>query len=145
MQFPWLRAAALLCVFGFVSVFVFRLSETGGPESRRSCMAALVTCLAAGMLAAYPIGRAWGHGQLYIVLAAMLGSVIRLLIGAAGLAIIAVFTQLNKSWCVFYIGVYYVLFLLIDGVFAAWMLRHSEPKPFKEEQRVDRKWSDMAG
>jgi thiosulfate reductase cytochrome b subunit len=55
------------------------------------------------------------------VSAIMTGSSIRILICGAGVAIITFFTQINKSWYIFYIGIYYILFMAVDTGLALWM------------------------
>lgn len=133
MLFPWLRATGLLCFFAFVVIFIFRLSETGGPDSRRACIAAVITILAACLCGLYPLGKIWRSSVHAALIAIMIGSAIRLLIVGAGVAIITLFTQLNKSWYIFYLGVYYVFFMAVDMAFALWMLGHCKKTDNKEQ------------
>ncbi len=121
MLFPWLRAAGLMCLVGFAGLFIYRLSETGGNHSRQACLAAIITSGAAGLCGLYPIGKIWRREVMIAVAAIMTGSAIRLLIGGAGVAIITFFTQINKSWYIFYIGIYYILFMAVDTGLALWM------------------------
>lgn len=144
MLFPWLRVAGLLGLLAFVVLLIFRLSETAGHESRRACFAAIVTTVIGGVCSLYPIGKTWRRDMMLVLTAVMIGSAIRLLIGGAGVAIITFFTQLNKSWYILYVVIYYVLFLTLDSAFALWMLSYCGRKDNKE-QRVHGNLWDMVG
>ena len=121
MIFPWIRTAGLLFLLTFIVIFIFRLSETGGPESGRACIAAIITSVTAAVCSIYPVGKVWRKEILAVLTAVMIGSAIRLLIGGTGLAIIAFFTQINKIWYIFYVVIYYILFMTVDTAFAIWM------------------------
>lgn len=140
MLFPWLRVAGVLCLLAFVEIFVFRLSETGGLQSRQACIAAMILTAIMGTAGIYPVCKIWRRGILLAITAIISGSVIRLLIGGAGVAIIAFFTQLNKSWFIFYVFVYYILFLMIDTAFALWMLCYCRRSDDKERRVHDNLW-----
>jgi len=144
MLFPWIKAALLMLLVAFLVVFIFRLSETGGDHSQEACFAAMVTVGAAGLCSLYPIGKIWRKGVMIAFLAIMIGSAIRLLIGGAGVAIIAFFTQVNKIWYILYVAIYYVLFLMVDMAFALWMLNHCKKDDCEDRQVHGNLW-DMFG
>lgn len=140
MLFPWFRTGGLLCLLGFIALFIFRLSETGGKESCRACAAAMITVAVGGICSLYPLCKAWRRGIMVALTAVMLGSLIRLLIGVAGLAIILLFTYANKTWFVFYVSIYYIVFLTIDMVFALWMLNHGRRSDVQERRFNGNMW-----
>lgn len=144
MIFPWLRTAGLISLFTFVLILVWRLSETAGIESYHACTAAMMTTVLMGLCSLYPLCKIWREPVIVGVIAVMIGSAIRLLIGGAGVAIITFFTQLNKSWFVFYVAVYYVFFLIMDTAFALWMLNYCRRNDDKEHQVHGNLW-DMVG
>jgi hypothetical protein len=144
MLFPWIKVVMLVLFVAFIVVFIFRISETGGDHSKEACFAAIITAGAAGLCGLYPMGKMWRKGVLIAFGAIMFGSAIRLLIGGAGVAIITFFTQVNKIWYIFYVGIYYVLFLTVDMAFALWMLNHCQKDDQKDRQVHGNLW-DMVG
>ncbi|MHC4526157.1 MAG: hypothetical protein ACYSU8_11595 [Planctomycetota bacterium] len=125
LLFPWGKMTGAFLLFLLVSLFVYRLSEAGGIHVNRACLAAIVTATAGGGCGLYVIGKMWRKEIYWVLMGAMIGGVIRLLIGGIGTAIITAFTDIHRSWYIVFLGVYYVAFLVMDTGLALWMLRHS--------------------
>lgn len=141
MLFPWGRTAALIGVMGFLSLLIYRVSETGGPDVSRACLAAKAVAYAAGLTGLYLIGRMWRRDIYLIMISIIAAFLIRLLIGGSGIAIIILFTSVHRTWFVVYVCIYYVIFLIIDTGFALWVLRHAESN--KQEKNVHGNLWDM--
>jgi hypothetical protein len=126
--FPWGKVAGMLFLVVFGSMFIYRLSETGGTHVNRACLFSMIVAAAAGVLGLYAVGKTWGRDIYWVLTGVMLACVIRLLIGGVGVAIITFFTDIHRSWFVFFLGIYYLAFLVVDTWFALWVLRNSEIK-----------------
>ena len=115
-----------MVLFFFVSLFVYRLSETGGDHVNRACFAAIITASVAGVCGLYIISKMWRKHIYWVMIGAMFGAVIRLLISGVGTAIITSFTDIHRTWYVCFLGFYYIAFLILDTGLALWILRHSD-------------------
>lgn len=132
MLFPWGKVAVLCLLFFFSSVFVYRLSETGGIEASRACLMAMIVAGLAGGLGLYVIGKTWRRDVYFMLAGAMIAMIIRMLIGGGGVAIITLFTDIHRSWFVLFLGIYYLVFLVVDTWLALWVVRNSELKDRKK-------------
>ncbi|MCI0498257.1 MAG: hypothetical protein L0Y36_01050 [Planctomycetales bacterium] len=128
MLFPWGKVTGLLFLLVFGAMIVYRLSETGGIDAHRACLAAMIAAGVCGGVGLYAIGKTWGRGVYWVLGGVMIASAIRLLIGGAGVAIITFFTEIHRSWFVLFLGIYYMAFVAADSWFALWVLRNSEWK-----------------
>lgn len=128
MVFPWGKVTGILFLVVFGSIFIYRLSETGGTHVNRSCFFAMIVGGIAGITGIYAIGKTWGRDVYWVLIGVMVAAVIRLLIGGAGVAIISIFTNVQRSWFVLFLGIYYLAFLGVDTWFALWVLRNCELK-----------------
>lgn len=128
MIFPWGRVAAILFFVFFASLFVYRLSETGGFHVSRACFIALVIAVTSGLAGIYVISELWGKDVYMVLAGVMIAAVIRLLISGSGFAIITFFMDIHRSWFVLFLGVYYLVFMAVDTWLALWILRNSEMK-----------------
>ena len=130
--FPWAKAFGLLFLFVFVLLFVYRVSSTGGHDIEQSCFAAIIVSAVPGLVSFFVVANSWGKDAHGVLVSAILAFVIRLLTAGAGIAIITIFTGINRSWFVGFLGFYYLAFLGIDICFTLWMLRNSDLKEQKE-------------
>jgi len=126
MLFPWGRAAGMVFLLMLGMTVVYRLSQTGGVHIHQACLLAMVVAGTAGAVGLYAISRTWGRDVHWVLAGVMIAGVIRLLIGGGGTAIITFFTEVQRSWFVLFLSVYYAAFLAIDIWLALWVLRHSQ-------------------
>ena len=120
---PW---KLVFGVGGFLLLGVcvlLRFSEFGSPERIAACRAALILSGIAGAAGAWPIVTGWGKSGWRIVGGIMVGSSIRMLIGIAGIIIIMVFTDVNRTWLLFFLGIAYSLFLSVDTAIGIGLLK----------------------
>lgn len=143
MIFPWGKVAGMLFLVVFGVMFVYRISETGGAHVSRACLFAIIVSFVAGIVGLYAIGKTWGRDVYWVLMGVMLAAAIRLLIGGAGVAIIASFTNVHRTWFVLFLGIYYLAFLAVDTWFALWTLRNSEIKD--QERKIHGNVWDMLG
>ena len=141
MIFPWGKLALFLFLSVFGSMFVYRLSETGGIHVNRACLSAMIVSGIAGMLGFYAIGKTWGRDVYWVLMGVMIAAAIRLLISGGGVAIITLFTNVHRIWFILFLGVYYLAFLVVDTWFALWVLRNSELK--SQEQKIHGNFWDI--
>jgi hypothetical protein len=141
MIFPWGKVAGMLFLVIFGSMFVYRLSETGGVHVNEACLFAMIVAAVAGLTGFYAIGKTWGRDVYWVLMGVMIAAAIRLLIGGGGVAIIAFFTDIHRSWFVLFLGIYYAAFLAVDTWLALWILRNSEIKD--REQQIHGNLWDM--
>jgi hypothetical protein len=144
MIFPWGKVAGMLFLLVFGVMLVYRLSEAGGPHIKQACLLAIPVSLTAGLLGLYAIGKTWRRDIHWILIGVMLACVIRLLIGGAGVAIIAFFTNVQRSWFVLFLGIYYTAFLVVDTWVALWVLRNSKIK-LEDQEIVHGNFWDIIG
>ena len=131
MIFPWGRVAAIIFFVFFASLFVYRLSETGGLYVRRACLSALVLAVTSCIIGVYIVSELWGKDVYRVLGGVMTAAVIRLLISGLGFAIITFFMDVHRSWFVLFLGIYYLVFMTVDTWLALWILQNSE---FKERK-----------
>lgn len=143
MIFPWGKLALMLFLIVFGAVFVYRLSETGGRHVNQACLLALIVEAIAGIAGFYIIGKTWGKEAQWVLIGVMIAAAIRLLISGGGVAIIALFTNVHRSWFILFLAVYYMAFLGVDTWFALWVLRNSELK--NREQNIHGNFWDIIG
>jgi hypothetical protein len=134
MIFPWGKVAGMLFLVVLGAMFVYRLSETGGIHVTRACLFSMIVAGVAGITGFFAIGKTWGRDVHWVLIGVMIAAAIRLLIGGAGVAIIASFTSVHRSWFILFLGIYYLGFLAVDTWFALWVLQNSELKD--REQRI---------
>ena len=143
MVFPWGKVAIGLLGMLFFGLLLYRLSQMGGLVSSRACLAAVIVSGIGGGLGLYIIGKTWRRDVYFMLAGAMIAMIIRLLIGGGGVAIIARFTDIHRSWLVLYLGIYYLAFLAVDTWLALWILRNSELN--KREKNIHGNLWDIVG
>jgi hypothetical protein len=119
---PW---KILFGISGLLLVGVcilLRFSEFGSEEHISACRAALMLSGIAGAAGVWPIVTGWGKSGWRIVGGILAGGMIRLLIGILGLVIIFAFTEIHRTWLIFYVGIGYGLFLAADTAIGIWLL-----------------------
>ena len=141
MVFPWGKMAGLLFLVIFGAMFVYRLSQTGGPHVNQACFFAMIVAASAGISGFYVVGKMWGRDVYWVLAGVMIAAAIRLLISGGGVAIIAFFTDIHRSWFVLFLSIYYLAFLAVDTWLALWILRKSEMKD--QERRIHGNLWDM--
>ena len=124
--FPYGKFSGLMTILVIGSLFVYRLSETGGKSSQNACLSAMAVSFLAAFVGLIPIYKAWGKDLLWVLTGVFLSSVIRLLIGFFGVVIMALFTDLLRMHFVGFLGLFYVAFLAIDTWLALWILRNTK-------------------
>lgn len=124
--FPYARFSGLMIILVIGSLFVYRLSETGGKPSQNACLAAMAVSFLAAIAGLIPIYKAWGKDLFWVLMGVFLSSAIRLLIGFLGVVIIILFTDLLRIQFVGFLGLFYVAFLAIDTWLALWILRNTK-------------------
>ena len=133
MIFPWGKVAAIIFFVFFASLFVYRLSETGGFHVRRACFIAFVIAVTSGLTGIYVISEMWGKDVYLVLIGVVSAMVTRLLISGSGFAIITFFMDIHRSWFVLFLGIYYLVFMTVDTWLALWILQNSE---FKERKYI---------
>jgi len=133
VRFPFWKLSGLLFLLLIGSLFVYRLSESGGKACRQACLAAAAISFFTALIGLIPIYKAWGREQFWVLLSVFLSSVTRLLIGFLGVVIIILFTDLHRMQFVGFLGLFYVAFLATDTWLALWVLRNT--KIDKDENR----------
>ena len=139
MIFPWGKMALIPFLAAFGAMLVYRLSQTGGRAVNQACLLALVVEILAGIVGFTVIAKTWGKDAHWVLVGVMIAAAIRLLISGAGVAIIALFTNVHQSWFILFLGIYYGAFLVIDTWLAIWILRNSEMKE-REQQLHGNMW-----
>jgi hypothetical protein len=124
--FPYGKFSGLMIILVTGSLFIYRLSETGGKSSQNACLSAMAISFLAAFVGLIPIYKAWGKGLLWVLTGVFLSSVIRLLIGLLGAVIIIFFTDLLRIQFVGFLGLFYVAFLALDTWLALWILRNTK-------------------
>jgi hypothetical protein len=119
----WTLIAGL--VLGFVFLLTYRYCEQVGPEAKKSCLTAGFIAAAGGVGAFWPLGTVWGKQKPEkLVTGILLGEVIRLLIGFAGVVIIVFFTHINRGWFLGCYGIFYMAVLLADSWMVVRLFHH---------------------
>lgn len=119
---PW---KIVFGVGGFLLLGVcvlLRFSEFGSQERISACRAALLLSGIAGLVGGWPIVTGWGKSGWRIVGGILAGGLIRLLIEFLGLVIIFAFTEIHRTWLIFFVGIGYMLFLAADTAIGIWLL-----------------------
>lgn len=128
MIFPWGKVTGIMFLAALLGMVVFRMSQPAGQDVHRACFWSFIVTGVAGACGIYPVSKAWGKEAYGVLIGIMIASVIRLLISGAGVAIIAFFTNIHRSWFVLFLGIYYLLFLTVETWLAIWVLRNSQLK-----------------
>ena len=123
---------AVLLVIG--GVFVYRLSETGGPKCQVACLSALTTSFLAAITGMIPVYKVWGKELLWVLLGVFLSGIIRLLIALCGAGIIILFTDISRMQYVGFLAIYYIAFLVVDTWLALWVLNNVKVHDEDENQ-----------
>lgn len=124
--FPFGKFCGIITLLVIGGMFVFRLSETGGPSSKMACFSAMGLSFLSASLGLYPVYKVWGKDILWTLLGVFLSNLIRLLIGFIGVVIIFSFTRLQRIQFVFFLALFYTVFLIVDTWLALWVLQNAE-------------------
>ncbi|MEJ5259773.1 MAG: hypothetical protein WHS88_06245 [Anaerohalosphaeraceae bacterium] len=99
-------------------------------EIQEACRAALLVSGLGGAAGGWPIWSSWGKSRWRLLTGVLLGVLIRLLIGLAGLVIILLFTSIHRFWVLIFLLVGYSIFLTVDTAAAvrlySWTVRSEE-------------------
>lgn len=135
-RFPAGTLIGFLVIYLFWGAFVFRLSQTGGETSQNACIAAIgvtVAAAAGGIVALYKV---WHKEMTWVIFGIFVSGLIRLLISLVGVAIILFFTAIDRTQFVWFLALFYVAFLALDGRLALMLLRQSVPHTNDQESAV---------
>lgn len=132
LRFPWFKAFGLLFFLIYNILFIYRISSTAGSEAEQACFAAMITASVSGIIGFYLIIDTWSREMFKLLTAVFIALSVRLLTCAIGVAIIILFTGINRSWFVLFLAIYYFAFLSADTCLALWILRNSDIKVKKE-------------
>lgn len=124
--FPYGKFSGLMIILVIGSLFIYRLSETGGKPSQNACLSAMAISFLAAFVGLIPIYKAWGKDLFWVLISVFLSSAIRLLIGFLGAVIIILFTDILRTQFVGFLGLFYVASLAIDTWLALWILRNTK-------------------
>lgn len=135
-RFPLGKFIGVVVLMIIGGLFVYRLSETGGQPAQRACLGALSISFVAACSGLYPVYKVWGRDLMWTLLGVFLSSVIRLLIGCIGVVIITVFTDLQRTLFVAFLGLFYSVFLAFDTWLSLWVLQHAKAKETDDQETV---------
>lgn len=137
IRFPYAKLSGWLVLLVIGSLFIYRLSETGGKASQTACLSAMGVSLLAAIAGLVPIYKTWRKDLFWVLIGVFLSGGIRLLIGFLGAVIIIAFTDMLRINFVGFMGLFYVALLAIDTWLALWILRNSKvEKSDKQETAV---------
>lgn len=120
---PWKALFGSLTAMGICACLFLRLSELGGTHVQEACRVALLVSLAAGLCGLYPVLMALGGSGWNMLLGSFIGSIVRLMIVAAGFVSVVVFTQIHAIWLMVFCGAVYTVVLIVDTLLAIRLIR----------------------
>lgn len=124
--FPYGKALSCLLLLSIGIMVIYRLSEAAGKAVESACMGAIIVSFIAAATGILPIYKVWGKELIWVALGVFLSGVIRMLIGFLGVAIIIIFTDIQRIQFVGFLALFYVAFLAIDAWLGLWLLRHTD-------------------
>lgn len=136
MRFPVGTLIGFLVMYLFGGAFVFRLSQTGGQISQNACLAAMGVSIAAASGGVIALYKVWGREMIWVILGIFIAGLIRLLISLISVIIILLFTAIDRTQFIWFLALFYVAFLALDGWLALTLLRRSAPHTNNQESAV---------
>lgn len=136
IRFPYAKFSGWMVFLVIGSLFIYRLSETGGKSAQTACLSAMAISFLAAFLGLIPIYKAWGKDLFWVLISVFLSSTIRLLIGFLGAVIIILFTDILRTKFVGFLGLFYVALLALDTWLALWILRNTKVNKDGDQETV---------
>jgi|GEM_PF-2052043 len=100
---------------GFVFLLVYRYCEQAGPVAQRSCVAAMIGSIAAGVAVFWPILGSFNNNDANeMIRSIFIASVTRLLLGFVVVVIILSFMAVSRGWFLGCYGIFYATLVAVD-------------------------------